>query len=64
MDLANMRANGVRSVEARCEACGHEALANCDGLPVPNVALKLRCSACGSKKIGTKPNWTERPKVV
>ena len=25
MDLGNMRENGVRSVEARCEACGHEA---------------------------------------
>ena len=28
MDLANMRVDGVRSVEARCEACGHEAVVN------------------------------------
>ena len=56
MDLANMRANGVRSVEARCEACGHETVVNCDelpaDLPVPDVVLRLRCSACGSKRIG------------
>ena len=51
MDLANMRANGLRSVEARCEACGHEAVVNCDALPAdlpaPNMALRLRCPACG-----------------
>jgi hypothetical protein len=64
MDLANMRANGVRAVEARCEACGHEAVVNCDALPVPDVALRLRCSPCGSKKIVMKPNWTERPRIA
>ena len=68
MDLANMRANGVRSVEARCEACGCEAAFNCDefpaDLPVPDVALRLRCSGCGSKRIVTKPDWTERPRMV
>ena len=68
MDLANMRENGVRSVEARCEACGREAIVNCDALPadlpVPDVALRLRCSACGSKRIVTKPDWTVRPRIV
>jgi hypothetical protein len=33
MDLANMRQNGIRSVEATCEACGREAVVNCDALP-------------------------------
>ena len=68
MDLANMRANGVRAVEARCEACGREAVVNCDelpaDLPVPDVAIRLRCSACGSKRIVTKPNWTEKPRIA
>ena len=68
MDLANMRANGVRSVEARCEACEHEAVVSCNAmpaeLPVPDVALRLRCSACGPKKITTRPNWMERPRVL
>jgi DNA-directed RNA polymerase subunit RPC12/RpoP len=68
MDLANVRENGVPSVEARCGACGREAVVSCDGLPadlpVPDVALRLRCSACESKRIVTKPNWTERPRVA
>ena len=55
MTLANMREHGVGSVEATCEACQHEATVNVESLPdhvyVPDVALKLRCSACGSKRI-------------
>ncbi len=52
MPLSNMREHGVRSVEATCEDCKHEAIINVDSLPdglyVPDVALRLRCSACGS----------------
>jgi hypothetical protein len=65
MTLASMRAHGVRSIDAFCQAsgCGHEATINVDGLPdslpVPDVALKLRCSKCGSRSIHTRPNWTE-----
>ena len=63
MTLANMRAHGVRAVEAECQACQHEASVNVDALPdefpVPDVALKLRCSSCGSKRIVTRPDWTE-----
>ena len=68
MDLANMRQNGVRSVEATCEACRHEAVVNCDALPadmpVPDVVLRLKCSACGSKQGVIRPNWMERPRRV
>ena len=68
MDLANLRADAVRSVEAHCEACGRDAIVDCDefpaDLPVPDVALRLRCSACGSKRIVTKPNWTEKPRIA
>ena len=42
MPLANMREHGVRSVEATCEACKHEAIINVNSLPydlyVPDVA--------------------------
>ena len=62
MPLANMRVHGIRSLEATCEDCKHEATVNVDSLPgdlfVPDVALRLRCSACGSKKITTRPDWT------
>lgn len=55
MPLSNMREHGVRSVEATCEYCKHEAIINVDSLPeglyVPDVALRLRCSACGSGPI-------------
>jgi hypothetical protein len=64
MDLANMHQNRVRSVSAGCEACQHKAVVNCDAMPadlaVPDVALRLRCSACGSKRISTRPDWRER----
>ena len=62
MSLANMREHGLRSVEATCEACKHEAAISVDILAgeiyVPDVALRLRCSACGSKQITTRPDWT------
>ena len=63
MSLGNMRALGVRSVLAECGKCRHEAVVSANGLPdavyVPNVALKLRCSKCGSKRITTRLNWLE-----
>jgi hypothetical protein len=64
MSLANMRENGVRRILATCETCQHEAVLDADhwpaDLPVPDVGLKLRCSACGGKDIATRPNWTDR----
>lgn len=65
MTLGNMRDHGVRAVDAWCEAtgCGHMATINVDPLPdelpVPDVALRLRCSYCGSRRIHARPNWTE-----
>ena len=65
MTLGNMRAHGIRTVDAYCEAtsCGHMAIFDVDGLsdelPVPDLALRLRCSRCGSRSIHTRPNWAE-----
>ena len=54
MTLGNMRSIRVRSVSATCDAT-HEGVVNCDrwpdDLPMPDVALRLRCSQCGSKAI-------------
>jgi DNA-directed RNA polymerase subunit RPC12/RpoP len=48
-------------VTAICEACGHKADVNIDQLHeetyVPNVARRLVCSKCGSKRINTRPAW-------
>jgi ribosomal protein S27AE len=64
MTLGNMRENGVRSVEAECEDCGHSAVVNVDqfldAVFVPDVGKRLRCTQCGSNHITTRPNWQER----
>ena len=63
MLLGSMRARGVTHVFAACEAhaCGHEATVDVSTLPgelpVPDVALRMRCSACGRKQIKTVPAW-------
>jgi hypothetical protein len=63
MSLRNMREHGVRAVLALCQktSCGHTGSINADNLPddfpVPDVALRLRCSACGSRNVKTQPDW-------
>ena len=65
MSLGNMREHGVRSVLAICQesSCGHSGSINVDDLPddfpVPDVSLRLRCSACGSRSVKTIPYWRE-----
>ena len=53
MPAANMREDGVPSISATCETCQHEAVLNADDwpadMPVPDIGLKLRCSACGGR---------------
>lgn len=65
MTLANMRSLGISSVDAICgeTLCGHSGRLDVDALPddspVPDMALRLRCSRCGSKAVSTRPTWTE-----
>jgi hypothetical protein len=65
MSLGNMREHGVPSVAAHCQesSCDHSASVNVDSLPdsfqVPDVSLRLRCSACGSRNVKTQPDWKE-----
>jgi hypothetical protein len=64
MSLGNMREHGVRSVAAHCQesSCGHSGTVNVDGLPddfpVPDVALRLRCSRCGSTGLARRTMGT------
>ena len=52
-----MREHGVRLVLAICQeaSCGHPGSVNLDNLPdsfpVPDVSLRLRRSACGSRNV-------------
>ena len=60
--IANSKANGARGLLVYCE-CGHAGAMSFDGLPddlpVPDVALRRVCSACGRKdRISTRPDFT------
>jgi hypothetical protein len=61
MTLANMRAQGVRSLWVVCELCHHEAVLNVDGygdaVPVPAFGV---CTSCGVIGAHARPNWQER----
>jgi hypothetical protein len=45
MNFANIRESSVRSIEARCEARGHEAVVNCDALPADLPVSTYRSTA-------------------
>jgi hypothetical protein len=61
MDLDNMRTNGVRSLSVYRLACHHDADVNVDSQPghltVPSFAGRMKCSACGSKRVTVMPAW-------
>jgi hypothetical protein len=65
--IADIRALGVRSVEATCQKCGHEAIDVADApddLPAPDVALRLRCSSCGSRDARTMMSMAQYYKAL
>jgi hypothetical protein len=66
MTLANMRANGVRSIIAACATAAGSADVNVDLLPetltVPEAGNRLRCSSCGGNTISTRPAWHTSPR--
>jgi len=65
MTLANMRAQGVRSLWVVCELCHHEAVLNVDGygdaVPVPAFGPRMVCTSCGIVGAHARPNWQESP---
>ena len=65
MDLANMRANGVRSLLIWCRNCHHEKIMNVDHLPgnvtVPSLGQRMSCVKCGTVGADVRPNWLEQP---
>jgi hypothetical protein len=64
MDLANMHANGVRSLLIFCRNCHHEKIMNVDHLPddlsVPSLGQRMACTTCGTIGADVRPNWRER----
>jgi hypothetical protein len=63
MTLANMRANGVRSLIVYCGACHRDAVFDVDRYPdaVPVLAFSPRmvCTRCGMIGADARPNRTE-----
>jgi hypothetical protein len=59
--VANVRGAGACGIIARC-ACNHEALLPFDWLDpdwyVPDIAVRLVCTACGGKRATTYPGQT------
>jgi hypothetical protein len=51
MDLANMRQNGVRSLDVICHGCRHEVVLNVDQYPgdllVREFGPRMVCTKCG-----------------
>jgi len=51
MDLANMGANGVRSLDVSCWQCHHRAILSADPwpdhVPVPSFGPRMVCTRCG-----------------
>ena len=66
MTLANMRANGVRSLAITCGAlwCHHQGILDVspypDDIAVPSFGPRMVCTACGAVGADAPPNWNER----
>jgi hypothetical protein len=64
MDLANMRQNGVRSLEVACFGCRHEVIVKVDNYPgdllVKEFGPRMVCTKCGMVGADVLPNWKER----
>ena len=61
--VGSLRQQGETTAAVFCHArdCGHHAVVSTDrfpaDLPFPDIALRLRCSACGSRAIGVMKAW-------
>jgi hypothetical protein len=64
MDLSNMCANGVRSLDVQCHNCRHRVIVNFDHLPVDltvsSFGPRMVCTKCGTIGADVRPNWQER----
>jgi hypothetical protein len=64
MTLANMRANGVRSLSVTCQLCLREAVMNVDAfgdaVAVPAFGPRMVRTVRGIVGADARPNWKER----
>ena len=68
MNLANMRANGVRSLSVSCPACHRSVRFNVDAyadeIPVPAFGPRMVCTRCGMIGADARPDWTEYAPLI
>jgi Zn finger protein HypA/HybF involved in hydrogenase expression len=68
MDLANMRKNGVRAIDAWCLDCDHKATVNVDDqpghLPVKSFERRMKCGQCGSRRVDVRPAWPTKANAI
>ena len=61
MTIANMRSLGCTALEATCLACRHSAEIDAallhDDLGVPDAGRRMVCSACGARRVESRPAW-------
>jgi hypothetical protein len=62
--LANMRENGVRSLDVSCWLCHHQAIISAapwpDDMPVPTFGPRMVCTRCGIIGADGRPNRREQ----
>lgn len=65
-------ATGNLGVFCWCNRCGHNAVMAAEALirrmgaevPVPEIGSRMRCSACDSKNVATRPAWPQRGAIA
>lgn len=66
--VGSERAHGVRSVEIWCGDCHHHGEVSTDDLPadtpIPDICLRYRCSACGSRNLTSRPSVMEHYRML
>ncbi len=66
--VGSERANGVHLVEIWCGECHHHAEVSTDDLPaktpIPDICLRYRCSACGSRNLTSRPSVMQHYAVL
>lgn len=66
--VGSERAAGVREAEIWCGDCHHHAEVSTDTMPpelaIPDICLRYRCSACGSRNLTSRPSVLEHYRVL